>query len=483
MPDAPRVTITTRQETQIVNSKPTIRPLARAGAGYAMAASAFTAAADVTLPRLFTDHMVLQRDAEIRVWGWAEPGEQVTVTLRGRTASAKAADDRTWSVTLPSMLAGGPYTLVVVGANTVEIDDVMVGEVWVCSGQSNMEWPVSQSSNPVDEMADADQPSIRLFHVPHRDLDAPASDIDAAWAVCTAESLPAFSAVAYSFGRAIERELDMTVGLIQSAWGGTRIEPWTPPAGFEAVDAMRDVPATDQQRGHQRPMRLYNGMIHALTPYSVRGAIWYQGESNLGDGALYTEKMKALIAGWRAAWSNEGMPFLFVQLAPFRYNAPANLLPEIWEAQASVLAVPHTGMTVTTDITDLADIHPRNKQEVGRRLALWALAHTYGRADLVYSGPFASSARREGSTVVVSFEHVGGGLASRDGGALTWFEIAGADGAFVAATAEIVGDTVVLRADSVAEPTAVRFGWSQLAEPNLMNREGLPASPFRLSVK
>lgn len=465
-----------------MNSKHAIRPLVRAAAWCAVAATSY-AAADVNLPRLFTDHMVLQRDAEIRVWGWAEPGEEVTVTLRGRTARATAADDRTWSITLPSMLAGGPHTLVVAGANTIEIDDVMVGEVWVCSGQSNMEWPVSQSSNPVEEMAAADQPSIRLFHLPHRDLDAPADDVDAAWAVCSAESLPAFSAVAYSFGREIERELDVTVGLIQSAWGGTRIEPWTPPAGFEVIEAVRDVPATDQQQGHQRPTRLYNGMIHALTPYTVRGAIWYQGESNLGDGALYAEKMKALITGWRVAWSNERMPFLFVQLAPFRYNAPANLLPEIWEAQTSVLAVPHTGMAVTTDITDLADIHPRNKKEVGRRLALWALAHTYGKADLVHSGPIASGARREGSTVVVSFNHVGGGLASRDGGALTWFEIAGADGAFVAAAAEIVGDTVVLRAESVSVPSAVRFGWSQLAEPNLINRQGLPASPFRLSVK
>jgi sialate O-acetylesterase len=278
------------------------------------------------------------------------------------------------------------------------------------------------------------------------------------------------------------------IGLIGSNWGGTRIEPWTPPVGFQMVPALKDIADNlsqfpsknpDGKVNHQSPLALYNGMIHPLLPYAVRGAIWYQGESNNGEGMLYHEKMKALIQGWRKVWNNESMPFYFVQLAPFRYGGDPTRLPGIWEAQTATLSVPHTGMAVTVDISNVADIHPRNKQDVGKRLALWALAKDYGKEGIVYSGPLYKSMKVEGNKIRLGFDHVGGGLVSRDGKPLSCFTIAGEDKNLVEAKAEIDGDAVVVSADAVAQPVAVRFGWHQEAEPNLSNKDGLPASPFR----
>jgi sialate O-acetylesterase len=297
-----------------------------------------------------------------------------------------------------------------------------------------------------------------------------------------------FTAVGYFFGRHLHQELDVPIGLIGSNWGGTRIEPWTPPEGFQQVPALKDIadnlasyPAKNDQGqvNHQTPLALYNGMIAPLVPYSIRGALWYQGESNNGEGMLYHEKMKALIGGWRTLWNDPDMPFYFVQLAPYRYGGDATRLAGIWEAQQATLSVPHTGMAVTVDIGNVTDIHPRNKQDVGRRLALWALAKDYGRKDLVYSGPLYKSMRVDGDSIRISFDYLGGGLVSRDGKPLTHFTIAGADGKFVAAQAEINGDVVVVHADEVKEPKAVRFAWHEEAEPNLSNKSGLPASPFR----
>jgi sialate O-acetylesterase len=296
-----------------------------------------------------------------------------------------------------------------------------------------------------------------------------------------------FTAVGYFFGRHLKQELDVPIGLLGSNWGGTRIEPWTPPEGFRQVPALKDIadnldkyPARNGDRiVHQSPLALYNGMICPLVPYAIRGAIWYQGESNNGEGMLYHEKMKALIGGWRTIWDNEAMPFYFVQLAPYRYGGDPTRLAGIWEAQTATLAVPHTGMAVTVDIGNVKDIHPRNKQDVGKRLALWALAKDYGQTDLCYSGPLYQGMSVEGNQVRIRFDHVCGGLVSRDGKPLSWFTIAGEDKQFVEARAEIDGETVVVQADGVARPAAVRFGWHQEAEPNLSNAAGLPASPFR----
>ena len=286
----------------------------------------------------------------------------------------------------------------------------------------------------------------------------------------------------------MQQQLDVPVGLIGSNWGGTRIEPWTPPVGFQQVPALKEIadnldkfPAknADGKINHQSPLALYNGMIAPLVPYGIRGALWYQGESNNGEAMLYFEKKKALIAGWRSIWNKPDLPFYFVQLAPFRYGGDPKNLAGIWEAQTATLSIPNTGMAVTVDISNLTDIHPKNKQDVGKRLALWALAQLYGKSDLVYSGPLYKSMAVEGNKIRLSFDHVGGGLVSRDGKPLNWFTIAGEDKNFVEAKAVIDGDSVVVSADSVANPVAVRFGWTQEAEPNLSNKAGLPASPFR----
>jgi sialate O-acetylesterase len=387
------------------------------------------------------------------------------------------------------MAAGGPHTMKIEGTNTVTLENILVGEVWVCSGQSNMEWTVQRSANPEAEIAAANHPRIRHIKIPHVPMDTPQDNVPSdGWKVCSPETVANFTAVGYFFGRHLLKELDVPIGLIGSNWGGTRIEPWTPPVGFQSVPALKDIADNlanfptknaDGKINHQSPLALYNGMIHPLLPFAIRGAIWYQGESNNGEGMLYHEKMKALIHGWRSVWNDPELPFYYVQLAPYRYGGEPTRLPGIWEAQLKTLGVPNTGMAVTVDISDLADIHPVNKQDVGKRLALWALAKTYGQTDLVYSGPLYKSLKIDGNKAIVSFDHVGGGLVSRDGQPLTHFQIAGEDGQFVAASAEIVGDTVVVCAESLAQAGRRPLGWHQEAEPNLSNREGLPASPFR----
>lgn len=445
--------------------------------------------AAVTLPSVIGDSMVLQRDREVPIWGWDDPGTTVTVKLGDAEVSAKADGEGRWLVNLPAMKAGGPHTLTITGTDTKTVKDILVGEVWLCSGQSNMEWSVSASDNPAEEAAAANYPNIRHIKIPHVPAATPQSNVPSdGWKVCTPETVPAFTAVGYFFGRELHKELDVPIGLIGSNWGGTRIEPWTPPEGFQHVPALKNIadnldkyPEKNAEGNinHQSPLALYNGMIAPLVPYAIRGAIWYQGESNNGEGMLYHEKMKALIDGWRTIWNDEELPFYFVQLAPFHYGGDQTRLPGIWEAQAATLSVPNTGMAVTVDIGNITDIHPRNKQDVGKRLALWALAQTYGREGIVYSGPLFKSAEVEGDKIRIEFDHVGGGLVSRDDQPLSHFQIAGEDGNFVEAQAEIDGESVVVSAASVKEPKHVRFGWHEEAEPNLSNKDGLPASPFR----
>lgn len=453
----------------------------------ALAVSAAQAA--LKLPAIIGDNMVLQRGQVLPVWGWDTPGTEVTVTLGDAKATVKANEDGKWCVELPAMSAGGPWTMTVQGTDSVEIKNILVGEVWICSGQSNMEWTVANSDNPQEEIAAADHPRIRHIKIQHVPAREPQEAVPSSgWDICGPQTVPAFTAVGYFFARHLQQELDVPIGLIGSNWGGTRIEPWTPPAGFQMVPALKGIADNldtfpelkdDGTINHQTALALYNGMIHPLVPYAIRGAIWYQGESNNGEGMLYYEKMKALIGGWRAIWKNEAMPFYFVQLAPFRYGGDPLALPGIWEAQTATLNVPHTGMAVTVDISNITDIHPRNKQDVGKRLALWALAKDYGKQDLVYSGPLYKSMSVEGNKIRIAFDHVDGGLVSRDGQPLTHFTIAGDDKNFVEAQAEIDGDTVVVQAQSISQPVAVRFGWHQEAEPNLSNKAGLPASPFR----
>jgi sialate O-acetylesterase len=446
--------------------------------------------AALRLPAVIGDNMVLQRGQPFPIWGWDDPGTEVSVKLGNAEIRVKAGADGKWMVELPAMEAGGPHAMTVAGSDTVTVKDILVGEVWLCSGQSNMEWTVSASADAEKEIAAARHPRIRHLKIAHVPADSPQSDArsDGGWKVSSPETAGGFTAVGYYFAREIAKELDVPVGLIGSNWGGTRIEPWTPPVGFKKVPALKDIAGKlevypeklpDGKVNHQSPLALYNGMIHPLVPFAIRGALWYQGESNNGEGMLYHEKMKALIAGWREVWGREDLPFYFVQLAPFRYGGEPERLAGIWEAQAATLKVPHTGMAVTVDIGNVADIHPRNKQDVGKRLALWALAKTYGKEGIVCSGPLFRSLAVDGRRARLSFDHVGGGLVSRDGKPLTGFAVAGDDKRFVEAKAVVDGATVVVEAEGVEKPVAVRFAWHQEAEPNLSNKEGLPASPFR----
>ena len=433
-----------------------------------------SASAEVRLPRLLNDNMVLQREMPITIWGWAKPNEKVTASIGKASVSAITDANGQWSVKLPKMKAGGPYQLTVAGVNTLTLTNVLIGEVWLCSGQSNAGKPIGihpgqqPCLNYEKEIAAADYPQIRLMEVPPESSHVPVADVtNAEWLVCTPQNIVikrgdnhGYSACAYFFGRELHKELKVPIGLISASVGGCPCEPFTPPSGDRWL-----------------------AMINPLTSLGIRGVIWYQGESNLGNGMAYFEKMKTLITGWRKAWGNNDFPFLFVQVALCKYTDDVEMAPRLWEAQTATLDVPNTGMAVTHDISSYPDCHATNKQEIGRRLALWALAKTYGKFGLVYSGPIYKSmevtAGPEPAKIRIQFDYTGSGLASRDGKPLDLFTIAGEDKKFVEAKAEIDGKSVLVWSDAVPKPVAVRFGWRQDADPNLMNKEGLPAPCFR----
>ncbi len=324
-----------------------------------------------------------------------------------------------------------------------------------------MEWQLQSTRGAKEAIASATNPNIRLYHVPKIQSDSPATDIQADWKTCTPENVPEFSAVLYYFGKKLHDELDVPIGLINSSWGGSPIEPWT---------------IKDGKSGG-----MYNGMIAPLTNLTVQGAIWYQGETNVmrKNEFAYADKMKDLIQGWRAAFRDDELEFFYVQIAPWSGAYEPGQLPALWEAQVATLKLPLTGMAVTTDlVNNIDDIHPQNKLDVGNRLSRWALNETYGRDDLIVSGPLFKSAKAEGNKLRLSFAHAEG-LKSRDGNPLSEFQVADDTGNFVEATATIDGDSILVSAASVASPTQARFGWHKLANPNLINEAGLPASPFQ----
>ncbi|MCH2203344.1 MAG: 9-O-acetylesterase [Fuerstiella sp.] len=486
--------------------------------------------AEVRMPGYFGDHMVLQQQMPLRIQGWANSGERVTVSLAGHSATTEAGSDGHWTATLPAMEADNtPLNLSIKGLNTIEFKDVLIGEVWLCSGQSNMEWRVASSTNAKEELASADYPLIRHIKFAHRASPVPLDDISSDWQICSPATAEHFSAVGYFMARDLNRELQIPIGLINSSWGGTRIEPWTPPTGFGQVRALsglyRDIlvrtPGTEKHRNrlqrhitvterwlsvakqaiadgtivpaspifpaalsplsnHQDPTALYNGMIHALVGFPIRGAIWYQGESNHTEGMLYYEKKRALINGWRKLWQQGDFPFYYVQIAPFQYGEEdPEILAELWEAQTAALTLPNTEMVVINDIATLNDIHPPNKQDVGSRLAQLALKNDYGRGGVARSPEFEALTVCAGE-LKINFRHTGGGLRTRDGLAPTHFEIAGPGSeGYQTATATIDGDSVLLSATNVTSPTAFRFAWHKLAEPNLTGGTGLPVGAVR----
>ena len=459
--------------------------------------------ATIKLPALVGDNMVLQQNTKVNIWGWASPDETVKIEADwlNKEVSAVTGTDSLWKVQISTPKAGGPYSMIITGDNTITLNNILIGEVWVCSGQSNMEKPIGiqPGQKPVfnyeEEIRNANYKQIRLFHVPRKMVAEVQTNVEANWEPCTSKTIDSlkFSAAGYFFGRELFKELKVPIGLIDATWGGTRIEPWTPVEGFKMMPSLDSIYQSVQQNlkiEKHAPTLLYNGMIAPLTNYTVKGAVWYQGESNLmdvNDGLFYAEKMKALIFGWRAAWKNPEMPFYYVQIAPYHYfkdrsdrvNSPDEL-PLLWEAQTMSLSIPYTGMVVITDIVDdLSDIHPRDKQDVGKRLALVALAKSYGKKDIVYSGPKYKSMKTENDKILISFDYVDGGLIAKDNHPLTWFTIAGEDENFVPATAEIKGDKLVVYHEGLKNPIAVRFAWDEEAQPNFFNKAGLPAIPFR----
>jgi sialate O-acetylesterase len=460
------------------------------------------------LPAIFGDNMVLQQRQAVPIWGWAAPGAKVTVRFAGQAVSTHADKDGRWRVKLKKLDASFiPQSLVVESGETQVFTNILVGEVWLCSGQSNMEKPIGNQPgqkpcfNAPEELAAGNYPDIRLFKI-EKVLSATALDDlkqFRSWRACDSNSLEStkFSAAGYFFGREIHTNLNVPVGLIESSWGGTRIEPWTPPVGFESVHSLAKLakpPSAGEKIRNTTPMAIYNAMIAPIAGFALRGTIWYQGESNcMGtnddhDYLTYADKMKAMVGGWRKIWNEGDFPFYFVQISPFKYYSgkvrrtlSPETLPEFWTIQSrAARTIKNTGMVVTTDlVNDLDDIHPRDKQDVGHRLALLARKDTYGE-DLVASGPVFKRMKIEGDKVVLQFDHVDGGLMSK-GGPLSWFTIAGADGKFVPADASIVGDTVEVSASAVAKPAVVRFAWDETAQPNFFNQAGLPAEPFQTS--
>ncbi|HEX2861993.1 MAG TPA: sialate O-acetylesterase [Lacunisphaera sp.] len=456
--------------------------------------------ADLTCSPLFSDHMVLQRNLELPVWGSATPGEGVTVEFAGQTRTATADAGGQWRVTLDPLPASAePRVLTIRAANTLTFTDVLVGEVWFCSGQSNMEKPLGPRSGqkPTDhyeeELTRADCPQLRLFQVPHY-ARAKEGDGTMQWFASTGDALmkSKFSAAAYYFGRELQRELGIPVGLIHSSFGGTRIEAWMPPEAFATDPALRDLPAQKYQawvKGVQAT-ELYQSMVAPFVPFAVRGFLWYQGEANCmnAEHLAYAAKMRALITYWRTAWNRSDAPFYFAQLAPFAYSRQKNwekqltplALPALWEAQVAALDVPHSGIITTSDLAGNGrDIHPTNKRDVGRRFARLALADTYGRA-LGAHAPRLKSARHDGkASFIVEFEH-GTGLRTADPlENPLYFEIAGEDRIFHPADATVVEGRIEVYSPPVGRPVAVRFAWDELAMPNLVNAAGLPALPFR----
>ncbi len=518
-----------------------------------LAAASAAVAGNLKLSTLFSDHAVLQCGMPVPVWGWAKPGAKVNVRFAGQSVSTTAKPDGAWMIKLAPLAvdATGHALTVSSGTNVIKLSDILVGEVWLCSGQSNMQYPMagwSHRTNLLPLLKRANHPHIRLYHVPMLEKNfsgSPKKNAPVTWQVCTPENVAGFSAVGYLFGRELHNKLHVPVGLLESDWGGTHIEAWTPAGGFAKLPALNRtrkwltiemahqraldnayhqafsrwlkaaalakaqgkalpekpaapvdliasphaynyrIPPKDWQPDpHQNPTTLFNGMIAPLIAYAIRGVIWYQGENNVGTRDMhYFENLEGLIGAWRALWHEGTFPFYIVQIAPCNYGPNARYEPYVWRGEEqAAMQLPSCGIASTMDIGNTKNIHPADKLDVARRLALIALAKTYARHDLIYSGPVFKSVRLSQGHATVYFAHVDGGMASRNDQALSWFEIAGADGKFVTASAAIAGRSVVVSSPKVLHPKFVRFGWSDIAEPNLMNKSGLPALPFNTAV-
>ena len=495
---------------------------------FLLCATASTLFAQTRLAGIFSSDMVVQRERPVAVWGWDAPGTTVTVTAADQSISTEVEADSAWQVSLSPLPTGGPYTIVVTGSSTIRLDNVLSGEVWLCSGQSNMEFRLDRSEGGPEAIEHSADGLLRLCTIPRSLAEEPRKDGVAHWAQAGPRSSFRFSAVAYWFGRILRDSLNIPVGLVHSSWGGTAAESWIPRSVLESHPLFRPIldrwedgmrtfpeqhaaflrrkPELDMQwqkdsasnaalhrapparpqapRGpgsRDTPTGQWNAMIHPWLRFGIRGVIWYQGEANASRATQYRELFPALIGAWRAGWNNPTMPFYFVQLPNLRRGSDP--LKEGWpalrDAQRATLSVPQTGMAVTIDVGDPLDLHPRNKRPVGERLARWTLSQTYGRDQIVASGPLSAGYRFDRGRIVIGFTHLGGGLRPRNADGLTGFLIAAEDRIFRPARARIEGDSVVIWHPGVPDPVAVRYAWAEDPDWSLMNAAQLPASPFR----
>jgi len=435
--------------------------------------------ANIVLPSIFSDHMVLQQNQMVKIWGWGKPGENIIVTTSWDNVETKtiANNQANWILTIKTPNAGGPFMITIKGYNTIVINDVLVGEVWVCSGQSNMEWtPGSGIDKAEQEIKAAVNSQIRFFSVAHRSSIYPQLDVVGEWKVCNPETMKNFSAIGYFFGKKLNENLNLPVGLINSSWGGTPAEIWmnsedlnNDPFLVEGSKLLPEVPW-----GPKEPGVAFNAMISPFTQFNIAGAIWYQGEGNAGLAKYYTKMLSMLVKSWRKAW-NYDFPFYYVQIAPYKYGTPF-IGVEIQDAQRLVNE-PNSGMVVINDIGDTSNIHPKNKIDVGYRLANMALGKHYGKTGIIFSGPLYRKFKVEKNKIRVLFDFAENGLKTTDK-SLKYFEVAGKDRVFYPATATIDKNTVLVASKNVKEPEYVRFAWSNTAMPALFNMEGLPASCF-----
>jgi len=438
------------------------------------------ALANVSLPAIFADHMVLQQNQEVVLWGWAKPYEEIKVVASWDNNELRFVADNqaNWSLKLITPLAGGPYQIKIKGYNEIVLNDVLIGEVWLCSGQSNMEWtPRAGIEGGEKEIKNANFSEIRLFTVDVRSAANPQNDLGGKWLVCSPETMIDFSAIGYFFGKQIYQELNVPVGMINASWGGTPAEVWIP---TDSVNQNPVLAAAAQKLNERmwcpvKPGRTYNAMIAPLIPFKIAGVLWYQGETNTDNPLTYKELFSTLIQTWRSLWGYE-FPFYYFQIAPFKYETP-EVGAIVRDAQRRTLTVPNTGMVVISDIGNIEDIHPRNKKDAGNRLANLALNKTYGKSGIAIYGPLYKDYKIEKNKIRIYFDYADG--LNAKGGKPINFEIAGEDQKFYPADAEIQGGTVVISSPKVKAPVAVRFAWDNTATPNLFNSAGLPASCFR----
>ena len=463
---------------------------------------AVTLPAQIKMPDIFSDHMVLQRNKPVPVWGKANPGTTITVTFQLQTKTTVAAVDSNWMITLDPLTASAtPSTLTIKGVESKTFVDILVGDVWLCSGQSNMEYPLDRSlkryaapkreTDPSEaEVKQTNKPdAVRYIYVERLLNKYPALPTKG-WVNGNDTIVRYVSAIGYFFAKEIYEKTNVPIGIISTSWGGTRIEQWTPEWAYASSAVFKDSTVKPNYKiDGMHPGQMYKGMLEPMVPFAVKGVLWYQGESNciIEDQETYEEKFKVFTNAWRTLFQDEQLPFYTVQIAPCLYSARKDpkthspeLLPAFWEAQKNCTKIKNVHMVVTTDLVDnLKDIHPSYKWTVAHRLALQALHYTYGSTQLEAYGPTYVSHKRKKNTLVLQFSHTGKGLASSNQQPLNWFAVAGADGNFVPATAVIKNNTVVVSAKEIRKPKQVRFAWNETAQPNFVNSEGLPALPFR----